>query len=147
MIPERLRLARAYLGDAEYLLAADRLASAVSRAYYAAYQGMWAALGDPPRGDLWRHGAIINHFVRGYWFTPAHPVTGPGLLEALRFGLRRLYELRLDVDYDAVTISRASAGRSASFSPRRFCAMTTPSRPSGETSAIDPVPLTAPPWP
>ena len=32
-----------------------------------------------------------------------------GLLEPLRFGLRRLYELRLDVDYDAVPISRASA--------------------------------------
>ena len=109
MIPERLRLARAYLGDAEYLLAADRLASAVSRAYYAAYQGMWAALGDPPRGELWRHGAIINHFVRGYWFAPAHPVTGPGLLEPLRFGLRRLYHLRLAVDYAGLSISRASA--------------------------------------
>jgi len=109
VIPERLRLARSYLGDAEYLLAADRLASAVSRAYYAAYQGMWAALGDPPRGELWRHGAIINHFVRGYWFAPAHPATGPGLLESLRFGLRRLYELRLDVDYDALPISRTSA--------------------------------------
>jgi hypothetical protein len=70
---------------------------------------MWAARGDPPHGERWRHGAIINHFVRGYWFAPAHPVTGPGLLEALRFGLRRLYELRLDVDYDAVAISRASA--------------------------------------
>jgi len=54
-------------------------------------------------------GAIINHFIRGYWFAPAHPPTGPGLLEPLRFGLRRLYELRLDVDYDAVPISRASA--------------------------------------
>jgi hypothetical protein len=109
MIPERRRLARQYLNDAQYLLAADRLASAVSRAYYAAYQAMWAALGDPPRGELWRHGAILNHFVRGYWFAPAHPVTGPGLLEPLRFGLRRLYELRLDVDYDGGPISRASA--------------------------------------
>ena len=36
-------------------------------------------------------------------------MTGPGLLEALRFGLRQLYELRPDVDYDAVAISRASA--------------------------------------
>jgi hypothetical protein len=109
VIPERLRLARSYLGDAEYLLAADRVASAVSRAYYAAYQGMWAALGDPPHGELWPHGAIINHFVRGYWFAPAYPATGPGLLESLRFGLRRLYELRLDVDYDAIPISRTSA--------------------------------------
>jgi hypothetical protein len=109
VIPERLQLARQYLADAEYLLAADRLGSAVSRAYYAAYQAMWAALGDPPTGAGWRHGAIIHHFVRGYWFAPAHPATGPGLLEALRFGLRRLYELRLDVDYDAVSVSRASA--------------------------------------
>jgi len=109
VIPERLRRARHYLEDAEYLLAADRVASAVSRAYYAAYQGMWAALDDPPRGELWRHRAIINHFVRGYWFAPAHPATGPGLLESLRFGLRRLYELRLDADYDAIPISRTSA--------------------------------------
>ena len=86
MIPERLRLARHYLEDAEYLLSADRLASAVSRAYYAAYQGMWAALGDPPRGELWRHGAIINHFVRGYWFAPTHPATGPGLLDPCASG-------------------------------------------------------------
>jgi uncharacterized protein (UPF0332 family) len=109
VIPERLSLAEQYLDDAQYLLAADRLASAVSRAYYAAYQAMWAALGDPPRAEGWRHGAIINHFVRGYWFAPAHPATGPGLLESLRFGLRRLYDLRLNVDYDALPISRASA--------------------------------------
>jgi hypothetical protein len=77
VILERLRLAQQYLDDAQYLLAADRRGSAVSRAYYAAYQAMWAALGDPPRGEGWRHGAILNHFVRGYWFAPAHPATGP----------------------------------------------------------------------
>ena len=109
MIPERLSLAQQYLDDAQYLLAADRLASAVSRAYYAAYQAMWAALGDPPRAPQWRHGAIINHFVRGYWFAPTHPSTGPGLLEPLRFALHQLYDLRLDADYDGVPIARASA--------------------------------------
>ncbi len=108
MIRERLTLARQYLDDAEYLLAADRSASALARAYYAAYQAMWAALGDPPRAEGWRHGAMINHFVRGYWFAPTHPATGPGLLEALRFGLRRLYDLRLTVDYDGLPVSRAS---------------------------------------
>jgi len=81
----------------------------VSRAYYAAYQAMWAALGDPPRAPQWRHGAIINHFVRGYWFAPTHPPTGPGLLEPLRFALHQLYDLRLDADYDGVPIARASA--------------------------------------
>ncbi|MGE3542249.1 MAG: hypothetical protein AB7N91_33155 [Candidatus Tectimicrobiota bacterium] len=108
MLPERLTLAQQYRDDAAYLLAADRLASAVSRAYYAAYQAMWAALGDPPQAEGWRHGAIIQHFVRGYWFAPSHPATGPGLLESLRFGLRRLYDLRLAVDYDALPVSRAS---------------------------------------
>ena len=109
MIPERLSLAQQYLDDAQYLLAADRLASAVSRAYYAAYQAMWAALGDPPRAPQWRHGAIINHFVRGYWFAPTPPPTGPGLLEPLRFALHQLYDLRLDADYDGVPIAHASA--------------------------------------
>jgi hypothetical protein len=109
MIPARLRMAETYFTDAQSLLAADRLGSAVSRAYYAAYQAMWAALGDPTHPEGWRHGAIINHFVRGYWFAPSHPPTGPGLLEPLRFGLRRLYALRLEVDYDASSISRGSA--------------------------------------
>jgi hypothetical protein len=43
VLAERLIVAKRYLDDARYLLAARRLESAVSRAYYAAYQGMWAA--------------------------------------------------------------------------------------------------------
>lgn len=110
MIAKRLALAQQYLNDAQLLLDAERFASAVSRAYYAAYQAMWAALGDPPRaGAQWRHGAIINHFVRGYWFLPTHPRTGPGLLEPFRFALHQLYDLRLDADYDGVPIPRATA--------------------------------------
>ena len=81
---------------------------------------MWAALGDAPRAEGWRHGAIINHFVRGSWFAPAHPPMGPGLLEPLRFGLRRLYELRLDVDDDAVPIARASAETGVQTVQRRL---------------------------
>jgi len=107
VIPERLGLARQYLNDAQYLLAADRLASAVSRAYYAAYHAMWAALGDPSRAEGGRHRAIINHFVRGYWCVPMHPP----MVQACwsRFELRRLYALRLAVDYDAIPILQASA--------------------------------------
>jgi uncharacterized protein (UPF0332 family) len=48
VLPECLRLTRQYLDVAQYLLVADRLVSAVSRAYYTVYQAMWAALGDPP---------------------------------------------------------------------------------------------------
>ena len=109
MLAERLTAARRYLDDARYLLAAGRLESAVSRAYYAAYQAMWAALGDPPRGGQWRHIGIISHFVRGYWCMPTHPQTGPGLLEHLRFSLHRLYQFRVDADYDLTHINTNSA--------------------------------------
>ena len=62
-----------------------------------------------PCGARWRHGAMINHVVRGSWFASASPATGPGMLESLRCGLRRLCELRLDVDDDGVPSSRARA--------------------------------------
>jgi uncharacterized protein (UPF0332 family) len=102
-------IAKRYLDDAGYLLAAGRLESAVSRAYYASYQAMWAALGNPPSGSRWRHIGIISHFVRGYWFEPSHPRTGPGLLEHLRFSLHRLYQFRVDADYDLTRINVTSA--------------------------------------
>ncbi|HJY84368.1 MAG TPA: hypothetical protein VKK81_25210 [Candidatus Binatia bacterium] len=35
-----------------------------TRSYYACYQAMWAAVGDPASG-LWRHGGLINEFCRG----------------------------------------------------------------------------------
>jgi hypothetical protein len=39
----------------------------VTRSYYACYQAMWAAVGDPPMG-LWRHGGSLNfsRFVAPY---------------------------------------------------------------------------------
>jgi uncharacterized protein (UPF0332 family) len=109
MLAERLQAAKQYLDDARYLLTTDRLESAVSRAYYAAYQAMWAALGNPPKGGQWRHIGIISHFVRGRWLEPIYPQAGPGLLEHLRFSLHRLYQFRVDADYDLTPISATSA--------------------------------------
>ena len=109
MTVERLARARRYLVDARYLLAERRFESAVSRVYYAAYQAMWAALGEPTEGRQWRHIGIIGHFVRGHWAEPNHPDTGPGLLEELRFSLHRLYQFRIDADYDLNPISEKSA--------------------------------------
>jgi len=54
----------------------QRFNSAASRAYYASYQAMWGALGDPVEGKVWKHLAIIKHFVRGYWFAPGHDKKG-----------------------------------------------------------------------
>lgn len=104
MIKSRLDCAKKYLNDARELFTQKRFNSAASRAYYASYQAMWAALGDPKTGKIWRHLAIIKHFVRGYWFAPGHPKIGPGLLEDKRFPLRKLYSYRIQSDYDAIDI-------------------------------------------
>ena len=105
MIQYRLEFAKNYLDDAVELFKQKRYNSAASRTYYASYQAMWAALGDPEEGKIWRHLAIIKHFVRGYWFEPNHPKTGPGLLEDKRLPLRRLYSYRIKGDYDAIQIA------------------------------------------
>jgi uncharacterized protein (UPF0332 family) len=106
MILFRLEMARGYLNDAEMLFHGKRFNSAASRAYYAAYQAMWAALGEPEDGKIWRHLAIIKHFVRGYWYRFDHPETGPGLLEDKRLPLRRLYSYRIRSDYDGAVLDR-----------------------------------------
>ena len=66
MIRYRLEVAKKYLDDAKELFNQKRFNSAASRAYYASYQAMWSALGEPRDGKTWRHLAIIKHFVRGY---------------------------------------------------------------------------------
>lgn len=76
-------------------------------------QAMWAALGDPKEShQIWRHLAIIQHFVRGYWFKPEHPNTGPGLLEDKHLPLRRLYSYRIKSDYEAGEIDEPTAKQS-----------------------------------
>ena len=105
----RLNLARKYLEDAKMLLQDGRWNSTIGRAYYASYQAMWSALGEPREGNVWRHLAIIKHFVRGYWLRPVHPENAPGLFEHLRLPLRRLYMDRIRVDYDAIILNEISA--------------------------------------
>ena len=87
----RLNLARKYLEDAKMLLQDGRWNSTVGRAYYASYQAMWSALGEPMEGNVWRHLAIIKHFVRGYWLLPVHPENAPGLFEHLRLPRKMLF--------------------------------------------------------
>ena len=104
MIKNRLNFAKKYLDDAFELFNRKRYNSSASRAYYASYQAMWSALGEPVDGKTWRHLAIIKHFVRGYWLIPEYQETGPGLLEEKRLPLRRLYSCRIASDYDAIEI-------------------------------------------
>ena len=67
------------------------------------------ALGEPPKAGQWRYVGIISYFVRGHGCEPNHPETGPGLLEPLRFSLHRLYQFRIDVDYDLTLMSARDA--------------------------------------
>ena len=77
--------------------------TSVSRSYYACFQAMWVALGDPPRG-VWKHGGLMQTFGRGQW---ADPVFLPTSLAALYKKLLALYDLRLDADYRALAIEAA----------------------------------------
>ncbi|OGW25634.1 MAG: hypothetical protein A2X59_03620 [Nitrospirae bacterium GWC2_42_7] len=100
MIEFRIKYARNYLEDAKFLYENKRYNSAISRLYYASYQAMWAALGDPDEGKVWKHLAIIKPFVNGYWFNPKHPQRTTGLLEHFRLPLRQLYTHRIKSDYE-----------------------------------------------
>jgi len=112
MIKYRIDMAQSYLEDAVELYNQNRYNSAISRAYYASYQAMWSALGEPQDSKIWRHLAIIKHFVRGYWFKGNHSKSGPGLLEDKRLPLRRLYALRIKSDYDCIAVRNEEVDRS-----------------------------------
>ncbi len=74
-------------------------------AYYACFQAMWVALGDPPAGE-WHHVGITRRFCHGRWATP--PLL-PSNLGTLYKRLLALYELRLDAHYRARDISLQQA--------------------------------------
>ena len=79
--------------------------ASVSRSFYACFQAMWVALGEPPRG-VWKHGGLMQTFCRGQW---ADPILLPTSLAALYKKLLVLYDLRLDADYRALPIESAKA--------------------------------------
>jgi uncharacterized protein (UPF0332 family) len=83
----------------------DLYGASVTRSYYAVYQAMWVAVGNPPTGR-WRHHGLIHHFCWGQWTQPPSPVTRfAGYLRRLR----ALYDQRTDADYIAMPIPRAKA--------------------------------------
>ena len=105
MIEFRIKYANNYLEDARFLFENKRYNSAISRLYYASYQAMWAAIGDPDEGRTWKHLAIIKPFVHGYWFNPTHPQQSTGPLEHFRLPLRQLYTHRVKADYELIELS------------------------------------------
>lgn len=105
MIELRIKYANSYLDDARLLFEKKKYNSAISRLYYASYQAMWAALGNPEEGRIWKHLAIIKPFVHGHWFNPSHSRQSQGLLEYFRLPLRQLYTYRIKADYELIEIN------------------------------------------
>jgi uncharacterized protein (UPF0332 family) len=71
----------------------------VTRSYYAVFMAMWVGLDDPPKG-YWEHRGISKPFASGQWQTPPRPI----VREVVK-AIRRLYEDRLDADYQAVRLT------------------------------------------
>jgi len=90
---------------AELALQHQLYRACVGLAYYASFQAMWVALGNPPQGE-WRHVGITRSFCHGQW---ANPAIIPTSLASLHKRLLALYELRLDAHYRAQAISQAEA--------------------------------------
>jgi len=101
----RWETAQEHRQAAEHALTQQLYRASVSRSYYACFQAMWVALGDPPRGR-WEHGGIVKSFCRGQW---ADPVIIPMSLDSLRKRLKNLYEFRLDADYRAMPVTPEGA--------------------------------------
>ena len=77
----------------------------ITLSYYACYQAMWVAVGDPVAG-LWRHGGLINEFCQGRWQQPPVP---PQTMASLRRKLNQLYLNRIQVDYEAQNLGQDAA--------------------------------------
>jgi uncharacterized protein (UPF0332 family) len=105
----RIEGARQALVGATALLAHKDCRGCVSRCYYAAYQAMWAAVGEPEKKPRWEHFGLIKTFVRGHWFDVRAGRKGPGVFERQRFALRRLYDLRLGAGYRLDDITQREA--------------------------------------
>jgi len=105
----KLEGARQALVGAKVLWESGDFRGCVSRCYYAAYQAMWAAVGDPEKKPRWEHFGLLKTFVRGKWRDPHAGIRRPGVFESQRFALRRLYDLRLGADYRLDEISQREA--------------------------------------
>lgn len=75
----------------------------VACSYYAAYTAMYVALGEPTQ-NRWKHGGIVNAFAPGGWRNPPQPIS-----RQLRLDLKRLYQRRVEADYDGIIISMTTA--------------------------------------
>ncbi len=101
----RWETAQEHRDAAQQLLTSGLYRACLSRSYYACFQAMWVAVGDPALG-WWKHRGLIQNFCYAQWAVPALP---PTALAALYKRLLHLYDMRLDADYRATPVSQAQA--------------------------------------
>ena len=81
MIKYRLDFAKKYLDDAVKSFNQKRCNSSASRAYYASYQAMWSALGEPVDGKTWKNVEASRNnkaFCSGILVRSRSPENRPG---------------------------------------------------------------------
>ena len=101
----RWETAQEHYTAAQQLLTQGLYRASVTRSYYACFQAMWVAAGDPVLG-WWKHHGLIQNFCHAQWAAPA---LLPTSLAALYKGLLALYDMRLDADYRALSINQTQA--------------------------------------
>jgi uncharacterized protein (UPF0332 family) len=97
--------AKARQAAAQSCLNQGSYSEGITLSYYACYQAMWVAVGNPPAG-LWRHGGLINEFCRDRWQAI---VVSPQMLAPLRKKLDGLYLHRVQSDYEAKRLTEEKA--------------------------------------
>jgi uncharacterized protein (UPF0332 family) len=101
----RWETAQEHYKAAELLLNQGLHKPCASRCYYACFQAMWVAVGDPPLGH-WKHAGLMQTFSLGKWITM--PVL-PTSFALIYKKLLAVYDLRLDADYRALSVTQAKA--------------------------------------
>jgi uncharacterized protein (UPF0332 family) len=101
----RWETAQEHHNAAQHLLTQGLCKASVSRSYYACFQAMWVAAGDPNLG-YWKHAGLMQTFCFGKWATSPFL---PTALATVYKKLLALYDLRLDADYRALPVDQAKA--------------------------------------
>lgn len=90
---------REHLQAARVLLESELFRGCVSQSYYAAFSAMYAYIGEPP-SKRWAHIGLRKNFTRKLYEENFPPEE----CSRLNQNLMSLYTIRLDADYEKITI-------------------------------------------
>lgn len=106
--------AKRSLRAAEILRNSDLYSDSASRCYYALFLGMWAFVGDPPKGR-WKHDGLRKVFLRELREETEQEALKPYSLREINQGIRVIYSLRRRADYSYEDVEEADAKDALDF--------------------------------